>query len=146
MYVRVLICICPQLLTMLYARSGFGSYMGNSPMIIMWPNEDGSFTLSQRKAPYETEPKVDADPPFAATFLAEQSLVVWPSLPSNRICFWSHQLIYSTKRALLWHSRCRYVYIHVSYYKISLLKLTVYISSTLPRRMARTDKSSGRSE
>lgn len=28
----------------------------NSPLVIMWPNEDGTFTLSQRKAPRHVMP------------------------------------------------------------------------------------------
>ncbi|KAI0644677.1 hypothetical protein C8Q79DRAFT_1011697 [Trametes meyenii] len=46
---------------------GFGSVMTNTPMVIMWPNSDGSITLSQRKAPGETMPTVDASPPRTAT-------------------------------------------------------------------------------
>lgn len=46
--------------------------MRNSAMVIMWPSrdEDGSYasaTLSQRKAPYETMPEPDPNPPFVAT-------------------------------------------------------------------------------
>jgi len=46
--------------------------MGDSAMVIMWPSrdaEDGEYssvTLSQRKAPYETMPLPDPDPPFVA--------------------------------------------------------------------------------
>jgi hypothetical protein len=57
--------------------------MSDSPMVIMWPSRrddtdtDGyyaSVTLSQRKAPYETMPTPDPDPPFVATLeLAETS-------------------------------------------------------------------------
>ncbi|KAI0674858.1 hypothetical protein C8Q78DRAFT_988665 [Trametes maxima] len=46
---------------------GFGSVMTGTPMVIMWPNSDGSITLSQRKAPGETMPTVDASPPRTAT-------------------------------------------------------------------------------
>jgi len=51
---------------------GFGYSMGDSAMVIMWPSrdaEDGEYssvTLSQRKAPYETMPLPDPDPPFVA--------------------------------------------------------------------------------
>jgi hypothetical protein len=53
-------------------RRGFGHYMRDSAMVIIWPtrDEDGSYasvTLSQRKAPYETMPTHDPDPPFVAT-------------------------------------------------------------------------------
>jgi hypothetical protein len=48
--------------------------MGDSAMVIMWPSRDAgaeddsytSATLSQRKAPYETMPLPDPDPPFVA--------------------------------------------------------------------------------
>ena len=57
--------------------------MSDSPMVIMWPSRDdadpdghyASVTLSQRKAPYETMPTPDPDPPFVATLeLAETSV------------------------------------------------------------------------
>ncbi len=47
--------------------------MCDSAMVIMWPTRDAtddsyaSVTLSQRKAPYETMPTLDSDPPFNAT-------------------------------------------------------------------------------
>jgi hypothetical protein len=64
---------------------GFGRYMADSPMVIMWPSRDDtdaeaddsytSVTLSQRKAPYETMPTPDPDPPFNATLeLSETSV------------------------------------------------------------------------
>nr|GAT47659.1 CBD9-like protein [Mycena chlorophos] len=46
---------------------GFGTFMANSPMVIMWSNSDGSITLSQRKAPGESMPTVDSSPPRVAT-------------------------------------------------------------------------------
>lgn len=49
------------------ARRGFGSQMANSPMVIMWPNSDGSITLSQRQASAEVMPSVVANPPRTAT-------------------------------------------------------------------------------
>ncbi|KAF8269294.1 hypothetical protein EI94DRAFT_1725760 [Lactarius quietus] len=49
---------------------GFGRNMADSPMVVVWPTRDesGAFdvTLSQRKAPYETMPKPDPNPPFIA--------------------------------------------------------------------------------
>ena len=41
--------------------------MANSPMVIMWPNSDGTITLSQRQAPAEVMPTVVASPPRTAT-------------------------------------------------------------------------------
>jgi len=46
---------------------GFGQQMANSPMVIMWPNSDGSVTLSQRQAPAEVTPTVVSNPPRTAT-------------------------------------------------------------------------------
>jgi hypothetical protein len=54
--------------------------MRDSAMVIMWPTRDAdgsdaSVTLSQRKAPYETMPTLDPDPPFVATLdLSETSV------------------------------------------------------------------------
>ncbi len=53
-------------------RRGFGRIMRDSAMVIMWPTRDAdgsyaSVTLSQRKAPYETMPTHDPNPPFIAT-------------------------------------------------------------------------------
>jgi len=47
---------------------GFGQQMANSPMVIMWANDDGTVTLSQRTAAYEVMPTVDPDPPRVASF------------------------------------------------------------------------------
>ncbi|TCD70063.1 hypothetical protein EIP91_005044 [Steccherinum ochraceum] len=46
---------------------GFGQTMANSPMVIMWPNSDGSITLSQRQAPAEVMPTLVSSPPRVAT-------------------------------------------------------------------------------
>ncbi|KAF8914525.1 hypothetical protein CPB85DRAFT_1298321 [Mucidula mucida] len=46
---------------------GFGTEMAGSPMVIMWENSDGTFTLSQREATAEVLPAVDSDPPRVAT-------------------------------------------------------------------------------
>jgi len=60
---------------------GFGHLMRDSAMVIMWPSTrdaDGSYTsvtLSQRKAPYETMPTLDPDPPFIATLDVSETSV-----------------------------------------------------------------------
>ncbi|KAF8893580.1 CBD9-like protein [Infundibulicybe gibba] len=46
---------------------GFGQQMANSPMVILWPNSDGSITLSQRSARSEVMPTVDNNPPRVAS-------------------------------------------------------------------------------
>ncbi|KIJ39420.1 hypothetical protein M422DRAFT_49570 [Sphaerobolus stellatus SS14] len=46
---------------------GFGGQMANTPMVILWPNTDGSITLSQRQAPAQIMPTVVSNPPFVAT-------------------------------------------------------------------------------
>ena len=48
--------------------------MANTPMVIMWPNADGSFTLSQRMAPAEVMPTVVSDPPRVAIMQAALSV------------------------------------------------------------------------
>ncbi|PPQ97336.1 hypothetical protein CVT26_006570 [Gymnopilus dilepis] len=45
---------------------GFGRAMGNSPMIVIWPNSDGSITLSQRYSHGHSTPTVDPNPPRVA--------------------------------------------------------------------------------
>jgi len=46
---------------------GFGMQMANTPMVILWPNTDGTVTLSQRMASGYVMPTVDASPPRVAT-------------------------------------------------------------------------------
>jgi len=46
---------------------GFGDQMPLSPMVIMWPNGDGSVTMSQRHALGHVTPIVDTAPPRIAT-------------------------------------------------------------------------------
>ncbi|KAJ7620296.1 hypothetical protein FB45DRAFT_929900 [Roridomyces roridus] len=46
---------------------GFGQIMAGSPMVIMWPNWDGTITISQRQASSEVMPEVVANPPRIAT-------------------------------------------------------------------------------
>lgn len=49
--------------------------MANTPMVIVWPNSDGTVTISQRKAPAEQMPTVDSSPPRTATLdMAASSL------------------------------------------------------------------------
>ena len=57
-------------------RSGFGHTMGDSQMVVMWPYQDGSYTLSQRRAPYEIEPRPDDSPHAQATLLTESRFTV----------------------------------------------------------------------
>ncbi|THU95506.1 hypothetical protein K435DRAFT_666290 [Dendrothele bispora CBS 962.96] len=52
---------------------GFGKFMPNSPMVIMWSNSDGSITLSQREASGEVEPSVTPNPDRVATLLESAS-------------------------------------------------------------------------
>lgn len=44
-------------------------------MVIMWPNRDGSVTLSQRTATGHSEPKVDSSPPRTANKYLQLSAV-----------------------------------------------------------------------
>ncbi|THH06768.1 hypothetical protein EW145_g3855 [Phellinidium pouzarii] len=46
---------------------GFGTQMTDAKMVIMWPNSDGSISLSQRTATGHVEPVPDPSPPRIAT-------------------------------------------------------------------------------
>ena len=56
-------------------RRGFGDTMANSPMVVMWPNSDGTITLSQRETTAEVMPTVVSDPPRIATLSMSLSSV-----------------------------------------------------------------------
>ena len=63
------------------ADSGFGAHMTNTPMVVMWKNDDGTTTLSQRYTTGYNEPQVVSDPPRIATVVSvDQSLVSPPYL------------------------------------------------------------------
>ena len=58
--------------------------MTNSQMVIMWPNRDGSVTLSQRKASSHTQPQLDPAPQRTAqTYLGISA--VSNNLPSSPV-------------------------------------------------------------
>ncbi|EJD05915.1 uncharacterized protein FOMMEDRAFT_104262 [Fomitiporia mediterranea MF3/22] len=59
---------------------GFGMQMADAKMVIMWPNFDGSVSLSQRTATGEVEPNPDPNPPRIATIFN-------PLTNSNRLAF-----------------------------------------------------------
>ncbi|KIK59658.1 hypothetical protein GYMLUDRAFT_244883 [Collybiopsis luxurians FD-317 M1] len=67
---------------------GFGHRMAGSDMVVMWRNEDGSLTISQRHAKDHTEPEVD-DSPLRTAFLPPQQATVWDSKlnPKNTLSF-----------------------------------------------------------
>ncbi|WVQ96841.1 hypothetical protein IAU59_003948 [Kwoniella sp. CBS 9459] len=52
---------------------GFGTSMTNTPMIITWPNSDGSITLSQRQASGHIMPRVVSNPSRKASLLTSAS-------------------------------------------------------------------------
>jgi hypothetical protein len=62
-------------LIVFFAHRGFGNTMANSPMVIMWPNSDGTITLSQRLASSEVMPTVVSSPPRVATLSTSLSSV-----------------------------------------------------------------------
>lgn len=66
-HVSSMLCFDPCALSRDTHRRGFGRQMTNTPMVIMWPNPDGSVTLSQRSTLFHTMPSVDANPPRVAT-------------------------------------------------------------------------------
>lgn len=52
---------------------GFGQSMIGSPLVILWPNADGSVTLSQRQATAHAEPQIVANPAAVATLRTDLS-------------------------------------------------------------------------
>jgi len=54
---------------------GFGTTMANAAMVIMWPNNDGTITLSQRTASGEVMPTFDSNPPRVATQSSSLSIL-----------------------------------------------------------------------
>ena len=65
---------------------GFGNRMANSAMVIMWPNSNGSITISQRTAPGHVMPTVDTNPPRVATVSTSLSSVRFPDLTTLPQC------------------------------------------------------------
>lgn len=61
--------------TMVMIR-GFGAHMPNTHSVIMWHNQDGTTTLSQRYATGYTEPKPEDAPLRLATIAQPSALVV----------------------------------------------------------------------
>ncbi|KAJ7213029.1 hypothetical protein GGX14DRAFT_446093 [Mycena pura] len=76
---------------------GFGSTMANTPMVIMWANSDGSFTISQRKAPFEVMPTVDPNPPRLATLSTTLS-----TSSGNSAFVYTIPANSDTKQSLIW--------------------------------------------
>ncbi|QRV93577.1 cytochrome b561 domain-containing protein [Ceratobasidium sp. AG-Ba] len=68
---------------------GFGDRMGGSPMVILWPNADGTITLSQHYQLDHNNPQVVNSPPRTATLQTTMSTFTGPavtlsfSLPSS---------------------------------------------------------------
>ncbi|KAG8897551.1 hypothetical protein FRB99_008069, partial [Tulasnella sp. 403] len=54
---------------------GFGQHMPNSPMVITWPNPDGSITISQREALAHVMPTYIPNPPQKANLVLENSIL-----------------------------------------------------------------------
>ncbi|KAJ2917608.1 hypothetical protein MD484_g2827, partial [Candolleomyces efflorescens] len=65
---------------------GFGEAMVHSPMVIMWKNDDGSMSLSQRITRFYSEPHVVKDPPRTATSV-EPKLTSWHPTASTTFSF-----------------------------------------------------------
>ncbi|KIO22243.1 hypothetical protein M407DRAFT_119755 [Tulasnella calospora MUT 4182] len=63
---------------------GFGTKMSNAPMIITWPNSDGTITISQRESTDHSMPTVIANPSDTATLVAENTIL---STNSTSIAF-----------------------------------------------------------
>jgi hypothetical protein len=72
--------------------------MSNTPMVIMWPNSDGTITLSQRMAPSEVMPTLVSNPPRVAT--SQPSLSVMSG--SNPKYAFTIDSDGSTKQNIIW--------------------------------------------
>jgi len=59
----------------LLSHRGFGTSMIGTPMVIMWSNEGGNITLSQRQASGHIEPTVVAEPKRVASLAQDLSAV-----------------------------------------------------------------------
>ncbi|KZP31279.1 CBD9-like protein [Athelia psychrophila] len=80
---------------------GFGSTMANSPMVIIWPNSDGSVTLSQRAAPAHVMPTVDSNPAREASL--DVGLSNFASSNSNPSFIYTVPSVASTDaQAIVW--------------------------------------------
>ena len=56
--------------------SGFGTSMNdNTPVVVMWPNGNGTATLSQRLATGHVEPHIDSNPAREATISKHRDIV-----------------------------------------------------------------------
>ncbi|KAG8895682.1 hypothetical protein FRC01_012249, partial [Tulasnella sp. 417] len=66
---------------------GFGSRMPDTPIVVTWPNDDGSITLSQRQAPAHIMPTVVDNPAQTATLEWDNSIyisgITEPNAPSG---------------------------------------------------------------
>ncbi|ADV21802.1 Conserved hypothetical protein [Cryptococcus gattii WM276] len=79
---------------------GFGSTMANTPMVITWPNSDGTITLSQREASSNVMPTVVSSPSRKATL---KSSLSYSNSSSTSITFTvpSNPLI-TNQTSLIW--------------------------------------------
>ncbi|EJU04265.1 CBD9-like protein [Dacryopinax primogenitus] len=78
--------------------TGFGTQMPGSPLVVLWPNADGTVTLSQRMASDYIMPTVQANPPRVAT-LSQQLTTLGVSETRITYTIPSDQ---STQQNLLW--------------------------------------------
>ena len=60
---------------------GFGAQMINTHSVILWRNNDGTTTLSQRYATGYREPRPVDNPPRIATLIEPKTSVVRPPFP-----------------------------------------------------------------
>ncbi|KAI0340637.1 hypothetical protein BDW22DRAFT_390587 [Trametopsis cervina] len=77
---------------------GFGPEMAGSPLVIMWPNEDGTVYLSQRKAVGHVPPVLDSDPPRIASVSTHVDL----SSPTTPILAFDIPKNNDTVQSLIW--------------------------------------------
>ncbi|AFR95058.2 hypothetical protein C343_03148 [Cryptococcus neoformans C23] len=79
---------------------GFGSTMANTPMVITWPNSDGTITLSQREASSNVMPTVVSSPSRKASL---KSSLSYSNSSSTSITFTVPSNSFTTNQtSLIW--------------------------------------------
>jgi hypothetical protein len=71
-------------------RSGTGSQMAGSSMVVVWPNTDGTVTVSQRTATGNVQPVLVSSPPSIATLVYPNNSVSPAFCSTWRLSLTSH--------------------------------------------------------
>ncbi|GFZ42603.1 hypothetical protein JCM24511_00319 [Saitozyma sp. JCM 24511] len=133
-----------------WAAIGFGTQMSGSPMIITWPNSDGSFTLTQRQSRGHDTPSVVSNPSRVATlqtassFSNSSGIGMTFTLPSSSSTTNSTELIWAYGNTNpKSSSSSANIQQHVSFGTITMALLTPITNSTVSRNSDSTSTASG---